>query len=163
MKLFKKIDKKAFSLVELLIAVAILSLAIPSFFTFLNSQIYKTKLNTDMTNALFLTEKTLESLLHKSYNNSDLSDTYTSNNSDLNPDIDKNSILNDEGNYMSSNFDHFNSPVTLNNTKFYILWNIAEDSTIKSTNKFKKIGVIVYWIWHGQGHKVFIMTLKREE
>ncbi len=161
MKLFK--NKNGFSFVELLVAITILAITIPSFFTFLNSQIYKTKLNIDMTNALLLAENKLEFLLQEDYNSSDLSDTNTSNNSNLNTSINLNSIQNNETSYISSTFDHSDTPQIINNTKFYILWNIAESTTIKTTNKFKLIGVIIYWIYQGKGHKVYLMSIKREE
>ena len=154
MKLFKD-NKKGFTFIELLIAISILSIVIPSFFTFLSGQIFKTKLSMDMTNALFLAEQKMEMLIQKSYNDSDLTDSNTSNNSNMNVAIDSNSVLENETSYMSSNFEHYDTPVTVNNNKFYTVWNIAEDSTIKTTNKFKKIGVIVYWIWQGESHKVF--------
>ena len=159
---YLKNRKSGFTLVELLIAVAILALAIPSFFVFLNGQIYRTKLSLDMSNAIFLGEKKIEELMSKNFDDSDLTDSNTSNDSgSLNVNIDKNSILNNYSSYTSSTFDHIDNTAILNNTTFYVFWNITDSST--SISNFKEIGVIVYWIWQGKGHKVFLTTFKREE
>ena len=157
-----KNKKAGFTLVELLIAVAILALAIPSFFVFLNGQVFRTKLSLDMSNAIFLGEKKIEELMSKNFDDSALTDSNTSNdNGSLNISIDKNSILNNYSSYTSSTFDHIDNTNILNNTTFYTFWNVTDSST--SISNFKEIGVIVYWIWQGKGHKVFLTTFKREE
>ena len=158
---YHKNKKAGFTLVELLIAIAILAIALPSFFVFLNGQIFNTKLSLDMSNAIFLGERKIEELMSKRFDDSDLTNSNTSNDSSLDVDIDKSSLLSNYSSYTSTTFDHVDNTVILNNTTFYIFWNVIDDTT--GIINFKEIGVIVYWIWQGKGHKIFLTTIKREE
>ena len=154
------LSKKGVTLIELLVAIVILSLCLPPFFNFLTSSIFNTKYSSDYTNAFFLGEDKLEELMYKDFNSNELNDTLSSNNDNLNPAIDKNSILNNFANYVSSTFDHYQIS-NYKNTTFYIFWNIADDNTISSLFNYKRIVVIVYWIDKGKGHKISYETIRR--
>jgi len=157
----KKIkDKRGFSLIELLIALVILYLCLPSFFNFLCSTIFNVKFSSNFSNAIILCEDKVEELMSKSFNSDDLKDTLTSNDSNLNINIEKNQVINNFSSYAANNFDHYEIK-EINNTKFYIIWNVADTQNINSYAKYKIVVVIVYWIGEGKGHKVTMEILRR--
>lgn len=153
-------NKKGFTLIELIISVTILSLVIPTFFVFLNKAVFKVKLNSDITDALFLTQQKLEELLDKGFSDSTLTDTLTSNNSQLNLHINKNQMQNNLSGYAASHFDHYTT-TTLNGQRYYIIWNVADSSTLSSLTTIKQVVVITFWISSGKGHQLSVETFLR--
>ena len=154
-------NDKGFTLIELLVAVTILYLILPSFFNFLTKTIFNTKFSVNYSIATVLCEKKLEQLMYKNFNNSDLTDSLTGNNNNLNPiSIDKNQILNNFTSYVQQNFDHYQI-VNKHNTRFYIFWNIADVNSYSSVFTHKVIVVITYWISQGRGHKIVFETVRR--
>ncbi len=154
-------SENGFTLIELIVSLGILAIVIPSFFAFLNNAIFKVKFNSNITNAFFLTQQKAEELLDKGFSATELTDRIGSNNSNLNFKINKNQIKNNLSNYAAANFDHY-AITTLNNKKYYIIWNVADTNTINSLTTLKAVVVITFWIEQGKGHQVAVETFIRD-
>ena len=153
--------KKGYTLIEVLIAVAILAIIIPIFFSFLNKAIFKIKFHSSLNDAIFLAQQKVEELFDKKFSDDSLKDTNISNDNSLLINVDKSQIENNFSSYVNQNFDHYEL-VNLNNKNYYIFWNIADDNTISSLTTIKRIVVIVFWISEGKGHQVSIKTFLRD-
>ena len=143
-------NRKGVTLIEVLVALTILAIAFSAFFAFLNNAINKVSFSSSMNSAIFLLEEKLEDLYHKDFNSTELSDTLTSNNNNLFPQITENVL-----NSLSSYFDHY-EVTNLNGKNFYILWNVKN-----LTSLVKEVGVTVYWRLNNKGHSVSALTFIR--
>lgn len=153
--------KSGYTLIEVLISVAILSIVIPLFFSFLNKAIFKIKFHSSLNDAIFLAQRKVEYLFEKKFTDNSLEDTNKSNNNFLLIVVNKNQVENNFSSYANQNFDHY-EVVSLNNKNYYLFWNIANDNTINPLTTIKRIVVIVFWISEGKGHQVSIKTFLRD-
>jgi prepilin-type N-terminal cleavage/methylation domain-containing protein len=162
MNYFKKINNRGFTLIELLVSVAIFSIAIPTLFVFLNNSILKVKFNSELTDAFFVLQQRAEALFSKDFNNSLLTDSNSSNNGNLLFKLDANQMQNNLSQYAAAHFDHY-EVITYNRHRYYIIWNIADSSSISQVTTIKQIVVIAFWIDNGNGHQVSLNSFLRDE
>ena len=141
-------DQKGFTVIEVMIAVAILAVGILGVASMQMNAIRSNKLSDDITCALTLSEDKMEELLGLDYNNPELEDTVTENDADLSRTdagyIDKEELNIDEAGKAGAG--HFRR-----------VWNIADDIPIENN---KTITVIV--LWDNGEHQVSLTSIKRK-
>ena len=142
-----KHGQKGFTIIEVMVAVAILSIGLLGITSMQMSAIRGNKLSDDITCALTLAEDKMEELLGLDYNNAALEDVVANNNSFL-------------SRTASGWIDHqelnIDETGKINAGHFTRVWNIADNTPIINN---KTINVIVLW---GNGeHQVSLTSIKR--
>lgn len=138
-------EQKGFTLIEILVAISILTVGLLAVATMQVSAIRGNHLSDNVTIALALAEDKMENLLITDYDDPDLQDTVGGNNASLN------SITSVD--HQELNIDDTGAAGGI----FRRIWNIADNTPI--TNN-KAITIIVAWN-NGQ-HKVAITSIKRK-
>ncbi len=141
-------DQKGFTLIEVMIAVAILAIFVLGIASMQMSAIRGNNLGDNITCALTLAEDKMEELLGLDYNNPELADGVKGNDSDLSR-IDDGWIDRQELNIDETG--------KVNAGHFRRIWNIADDKPILDS---KTITVIV--TWDNDGHQVSLTSIKRK-
>ena len=141
-------DPKGFTIIEVMIAVAILAIGILGIASVQGSAIRSNNLSDNITCALTLAEDKMEELLGLDYNNPELQDVITGNNTDLS-EIEEGLIDNQEINIDETG--------RVNAGHFRRIWNIADDKPIPNN---KTITVIV--TWDNDNHQVSLTSIKRK-
>ena len=137
-------DQMGFTIIEILIAISILTVGLLAVATMQVSAIRGNNLSDNVTIALALAEDKMESLMITDYSDPDLQDTEAGNNTNLTSitTIDHEELNIDETGAAGGDFRR--------------IWNIADNEPITSN---KTISIIVTWN-NGQ-HKVVISSIKR--
>lgn len=141
-------DQQGFTIIEVMIAVAILSVGLLGIASMQMSAIRGNNLSDNITCALTLAEDKMEELLGMDYVNPDLEDVTYTNNDDLSridPGwIDRQELNIDETGKTGAG-------------QFRRVWNIADNKPIENN---KTITVIV--LWDNDGHQVSLTSVKRK-
>lgn len=141
-------EQKGFTIIEVMIAVAILSVGLLGIASMQMSAIRGNNLSDNITCALALAEDKMEELLGMNYGNHDLEDIVTANNDDLSR-IDPGWIDRQELNIDETG--------KTNAGQFRRIWNIADNKPIENN---KTITVIV--LWDNDSHQVSLTSVKRK-
>lgn len=137
-------EQKGFTILEILIAISILTVGLLAVATMQVSAIRGNKLSDDLTIALALSEDKMERLQNIPYNDPDLADTVTGNNANLS------SITSVD--HEELNIDETGSA----GGKFRRIWNIADSTPIINN---KTVTILV--TWDNNKHKVSISSIRR--
>ena len=144
----RELCPEGFTLVEVMVALIILSIGILSIASIQISAIRGNNLSDKITSAFTLAEDKMERLLGMDYNDPELRDLVPGNNGDLNG-IDPGRIDSQELNIDESG--------KVNAGKFRRIWNIADNRPIENN---KTITVIV--TWDNDRHRVSLTSVKRK-
>ena len=140
--------QQGFTIIEVMIAVAILTIGILGVASMQVSAIRGNNLSDNITCALTLAEDKMEELLGLDYDNPELEDVVQANNADLSRIeqgwIDQQEINIDETGKVNAG--HFRR-----------IWNLADDTPISNN---KTITVIV--TWNNDDHQVSLTSIKRK-
>ena len=139
-------EQKGFTIIEVLVAIFILSVGLLAVATMQVSAIRGNNLSDNVTSALTLAEDKMEYLLGLNYNDLILQDSVAGNNTNLDT-------------ITAGNVDH--EELNIDETgsaggQFHRVWNIADD---EPDNNNKTITIIVTWAQ--DKHKVSISSIKR--
>lgn len=139
-----KKSENAFTFIEILVAVVILSVGLLSISGLVTTVIRGNAQSKRMTIAVSLAQAKIEELKNESYDDSDLSDSNTGNNSDLS---------------STTSVDHSESDIDGegNSGGMYTrIWNVADDTP--SAN-MKTITIIIKWVDNGKERKTSFTTV----
>ena len=143
----KDLDReKGFTLVEVLVAVAILTVGLLAVGTMQLTSIRGNFMSGNTTTALTLASQKMEDLLNRTYSDAALTDTTAANNTNLSSitTTDHEEGVNQNGQVAAGGF-------------YRRIWNIADSSGSMPTSK--AITVIV--TWEGNKHKVSVSCLRK--
>jgi type IV pilus assembly protein PilV len=141
------VDKQnGFTIIEILVAISILTVGLLAVASMQVSAIRGNKLSDNVTGALTLAEDKMEYLLGLNFNDDELKDLVTGNNTNLS------TIASGSVDHEEHNIDETGSA----GGKFHRIWNVADNEPI--TNN-KTITIIV--TWDQDKHKVTISSIKR--
>ncbi len=137
--------QSGFTLLEVLIAISILTIGLLAVGKMQISAIKGNFMSVNTTTALMLAEEKMEDLLGRSYTDSELSDATSSNNSDLTnlTTVDHEENVEPDGDVISGGF-------------YRRIWNVADPGT--GNAEVKRVCVIVSW--EDNRHRVFITSIK---
>lgn len=147
-KSLKAVCQMGFTVIEVMIAITILSIGLLGIASMQINAIRGNSLSDNITCALALAEDKMEELMGRDYSDPALEDIVIKNNDDLTNIarewIDKQEPLIDEAGKLDAG--HFRR-----------VWNIADDTPIESN---KTVTVIV--LWDNDKHQVFLTSVKRK-
>ena len=146
-KLSRNKSDDAFTLVEIIVAIAILSVGLLSIASLVTTVIRGNAKSRRMTTAITLAQTKIEELKNLDYGNSELEDSNTGNNSSLT---------------STSSTDHSEADIDAEGEAGGIytrIWNVADDTP--STN-MKTITVIIKWEEKGKERKTAFTTIISE-
>jgi len=143
---------EGFTLIELLIALTIFAVGILAVSQMQVAAIQGIDRSGEGTVALQLGQDRLEQLLNLAYNDPNLVDANTANNSTLA------TALSTAGTGGASQFDGHQATVNTATGQYTIIWNVA-DNTV-STTQFKNVVVVVTWMRKGITHSCSLASIK---
>jgi type IV pilus assembly protein PilV len=141
-------EQNGFTIIEVMIAVAILAVGLLGIASMQMSAIRGNNLSDNITCALTLAEDKMESLLEMDYDNPDLEDIVATNDDDLSRTdsgwIDREELNIDETGKVNAG-------------QYRRIWNIADNKPIENN---KTVTVIV--LWDNDSHQVSLTSVKRK-
>jgi type IV pilus modification protein PilV len=140
-----KTKQGGFTLIEVLVAVVILTFGLLAVGSMQISAIRGNFMGGNTSTALSLASEKMEELLNLDFNNTDLSDSVTGNNTNLSSltSVDHQQNLSEEGVVGASGF-------------YRRIWNIADQTSPITKN------VMVIVTWENNKHRVSIASIKRQ-
>ena len=141
------IRQQGFTLIEVLIAISILTIGLLAVAKMQVSAIQGNYFSNNTTTALSLAQQKMEDLLGRAYTDADLADTQAGNNANLTSlvTIDHQEPNVDEEGVSGSGI-------------YHRVWNVADDTPITDT---KTITIIVTWTKGNNTHRVNLSCIKR--
>ena len=141
----RKSREQGFTLIEVLIAIVILTVGLLAVGTMQISAIRGNFMSGNTSTALSLASEKMEDLLNKDFNNAELTDSNTGNNSTLSSitSVDNQQNISEEGVVGASAF-------------YRRIWNIADLSSPTRKN------IMVIVTWDNNKHHVSIASIKRQ-